>query len=266
MAIAHNNRSKQEQAKLLTAVLAGVLGVSIACAYLITQKSRGPIRRAEKILTDLRATGLSAYWSDKAIELTYDLLNADGKKLAHKAAVRKPIDGGYRGIIDLRRQSSKATEAWYVSEDVYMGLYEVESNLGRFIVMGIAIEGDDLTVSTPGFSTQAKAPANYIPEGLMDLVIYLTALTGKDATFSTIANEHALAGKKVRFFQVQIKPQDENNVAVYMPGLRGTQRMEYKLGSDGIVHEIILNSQGDRFQLTEKRIFDPSEESSTPEE
>ncbi len=250
----------------MAAVLAGVLGLSIFCAYLATQFTRGPIRRAEKILADLRATGLSAYWSDQPIKLQYDRVNANGEKIAQLDLLREPTEGGYRGATLWSNPASKAAETWTLSEDASLGQYDVESNIGRLIKMRITLEGEDLTISSRGYRVQAKTPGNYIPEGLMELVIYLTALGGKDATFSMIVNEQALVGEKVRFFQVQIAPQDDGTVTVYMPGFGGLDRSDYKLDSDGIVQEIVQPGQGTRYLLTEKRIYNPSEKSGTTED
>ncbi len=249
----------------MATVLAGILGLSIACAYLATQSTRGAIRRAEKILADLRATGLSAYWSDQGLELKYDMKNTDQIIIAQLSLAREPTEGGYRGATLRSNPASEAAEAWILSEDAHQGQYEVESNIGRLIKMRITLEGEDLTISSRGYRAQAKTPANYIPEGLMELIIYLTVLGGKDATFSMIVNDQALVGDKVRFFQVQIKPLDDSTATVYMPGLGGLDRSEYKLDSDGIVQEILLHSLGARYQLKEKRIYDPSEESSSTE-
>ncbi len=246
-------------------VLACILVLSITCAYMVTQSARVPIRQAEKILAEIRANGLSAYWLQQGIELKYELESSNPNIIAQLNLIREATADGFRGAILRSGRDSQAAEAWVLSEDALTGQYDVESNFGRFIKMRLTFEDENLTISSREFRVQAKTPANYIPEGLMELVIYQTARSGKDATFSMIVNEHALVGEKVRFFQVQIKPQDQYSATVYMPALRGMDRSDYKFDSDGIVQEIFFPSQQTKYQLIEKRTYKPSEKPESTE-
>ena len=251
MTPAPNNRQPHGAPRLLAAALLAVLAASVLFAYTLVLASRADIRAAESILAQLRQNGLTYYWSSDDFERQYAVIDRDGKIISRSAVKRIRTDTGYEGGSQEIRGPVGAVELWTISDDATEGQYAAESSIGAFSKTAISLDGAELTVISGDRIAKTETPANYIPEGLLELIVRLVAASERDATFSMILNEGAIADGSVLFVDILMKPLSPSQVEVNIPAIGPAGMKVYYLDDDGEVSKVDYPVQGISLQHVE---------------
>ena len=175
-----------------------VLAVTVGGAWLLVAAPGRRVRAAEDILQEIRAAGLGRYWPAEPT-IDWYLIRNDSKALGWEAHVRAGSDdGSFVGMNLHVIGATSAIENWALNADATQGKYLAVERAGRRILAHTKITLADGQVNVlqpmhrepPGtFKAASPAPANYLPEGMYELVISQVAAKGADAQFKLVFNE-----------------------------------------------------------------------------
>ncbi len=220
-------------------VLLAVLLASIGVAYLLVHRQSVPARRGAEIIRQIRAVGLQFAWGTEPTKLTYFARDQRGQVRAILDISRQPVDTGYAGIVIMRSDEGESLEQWSISADAGKCVYAGPTRLDGFSTTRIVLSGDEVSVVRIGRggaeAATATVPDNYIPEGLMHLVIAHVAGGGKHASFRSILNSEAIVANKVQFATVHMRPQKPDQIAVTWSGMHMRRKELYHLDQHGMV-------------------------------
>ena len=100
-------------------------------------------------------------------------------------------------------------EQWTLNAHITKGEYRAGRVQGGFLSTTetvIALKDGHVRVEQPEFGrSEAEAPANYIPEGVVELAWYLTARGGEPGRFRMVFNEMPPSGGRVQFGQMLVE-------------------------------------------------------------
>ena len=251
MASEPDRAARQRRYLPLSAVMFSILLVSIAAAWLLVRAKAGNSARGAEIIHQIRSEGLAKYWPEAGVDLTYLYKDSSGQIQDGFIVTRGRVKGGYAGG---KTVPGEIREVWRISEGADMGEYtgptRKKSPSQTRIVLhdGLVRVGQLVEVRQGRWApktVESPAPPNYIPEGLTDLAIRLTAAEAEKATFRTIYNPVAISGDQVRFIATTMTPLGPNSVRVSGPGDPDTI---YHLDTRGTVVRI-EHKDGREFQL-----------------
>jgi len=188
---------------------------------------------AAVILAEIRTNGLSHYWPDEPTAAWY-LRKQNAGPDRWRATVRGRRPGGMFEGLDMH--SDNQWEYWRLNDDATQGRYEAgrwkhvigSAHLKREIDTKIILAEGRVKLWQKGHGTsRAPTPANYIPEGLVELACYLTAGREAPAQFALIFNSQPPAKGVTRFGHLQVsKSEDVKDgrwVTVRTVGVRGVR-------------------------------------------
>jgi len=232
----------------------GLLLMSLGAAHWLVHSRNVPIRRAAAIIREIRAKALPAYWESEQTTLYYVLRDGEGKALSWLAVSRRGGDDGYSGTTLGQAPGKVYLEDWRLLPDASAGQYI--SSFGAvkdpktFLLardIAIALGNGQVTVQKAGLEFTAAAPENYIPEGLISLVIRLVAERRQKAAFTIIINEQAIINHRIVFAPITMKPQGARRVRVESRS-RGQAIIKiYHLDEDGRIVRIEFPDSGINF-------------------
>jgi len=201
---------------LIAVVMLGVLVLTVAAAWLLVQTRGAGIDRGANLLADVRERGLSAFWGEQPHEAWFLFTSADGEPLGWRRSLRIRVQDGYLGEDQaVLTNGTQWREGWQITDDALVGRYSsaLESpNLpSGFLKVGIDLREDRVYVSSSaaGEPAASPAPANYVPEGLLDLALYLAGRQDGGVDLDTISNIAAVHAGRVRFVTIQVKASEE---------------------------------------------------------
>lgn len=169
-------------------VLLAVLGICTASAWALAWYRGAPAREAAEILAAVRRDGLRAYWTELLPRRRWFLIRQGGKIVGWEMVFRRvgpeTAEGGF-----VQRQFHPAGQIrlasrWRIRLDAEKGEYQSQQVFlrpGGAEVNETTIELRDRRIQVlqnrdgVRFLSVAPTPDNYLPEGLMDLVIRETA-------------------------------------------------------------------------------------------
>jgi len=226
---------------VMMVVLAGSLGV----AWMLVRSRTAAPDRAARILREISAAGLGAFWDNEDVKHYFLAQDVEGKPIGWYFMARSYADGNYACLfyLTLPGVGIEGREECIVSADARTVRYRgtlVSGNTPE--TASIFLQDGKVTINTPQGSLSEAAPPNYIPEGLTWLVASRVASGGDYAVFTTIFNQDAVEDNRVLFRSVNMRPQGPKKVL--QESIRRTARGEvevtvaYRFDSAGQVEQI----------------------------
>jgi len=232
----------------LAAIMGAVLLASVGVATWLSRSRGAPVRTARDVLSHIRDRGLQAFWGDGPETLWYLTRDANGTPIGWWRYRRTPTEGGFEGGVARRLGAGYYEERWSLDRKARRGEYIAEQyGLSRPLRTGvprlrkgvstiIALSDGKVAVDRRRpTGRQAKGigqtPDNYVPEGLLSLVFYLTAAGGETGSYALIFNETSLGPGGVYFSEAQVVPDGPQRVEVTFgtpaAGAQWTEVREY---------------------------------------
>lgn len=209
----------QSRRTVLTAVLFGVLILSVGVALLLTHYRPTATGEGTLVVRDMWTRTLPAFWPAATWERVFLAHDDAGRPQERLTVVRRATADGFQGkriheILTPRRGRtwSRVVEAWSVRSDLSAGLYTATYNNGELVVEIVLREGEVVFRADNTEFPPAAPPGNYLPEGLEWLAVRLVAAGGKKATFAMITNEYSRAAGGIRFDYVTMTPVNSREV------------------------------------------------------
>jgi hypothetical protein len=236
--------TSQSKPVMTTLVLLGVLLLAVGGAWLMVRFYSGPSRVGAAILEDMRKQGLPKLWPTKRYKAQLQRKDLAGHLESRISVMREFSDGAFDGNDFVQafsgppRDVGNVEVTWTVSDDMNSGSYTAVYRTHNFWVK---IDLDKGRVSFEGLGMKpvsGDAPANYIPEGLEDLVIRQVARGGKKASFQMIPDWSSYQSKAIVFVRMVLTPVSRQKVLCRMEGDGGKDDMIYYLNADGEVERI----------------------------
>jgi len=208
--------AERRRIRTLSAVMVAVLGVSIAIAWVLAGIRGAPTRTGAEIMEQIRRDGLAAHWRHRPPE-QWHLISAGEKPIGWRAALMRSVPtGGFEGL-DVKFRV--LTNTWQVQWETWtLDAYATEGKYRAGIIVPrqgrplagvdtvIALREGRVLVDQAKFGhSEADAPANYIPEGVRDLAVYLAAQGGEPAGFRMVFNEMPPSGGRVQSGRILVE-------------------------------------------------------------
>ncbi|MGA2265083.1 MAG: hypothetical protein ABSH10_01465 [Phycisphaerae bacterium] len=210
---------------ILTAVLLAILGASVLAAWSLVWQRHIPADRGEDILRRIRAKTLPSYWGSKESIRWYLIQDASNRPVGYMVIVRKPIGQGYSGATLRRLGGEQQGESWALNAAATKGSYAATLGGRGLPDTQIVLSNGLVTVTRQRAGSQAQAttaaPANYIPEGLRDLVAAEVAKSGTTARFCFTLNPESLLENRVHFTSITMTPHGPDQVRLESHFIQG---------------------------------------------
>jgi hypothetical protein len=229
----------------LSVILLLVLGLCVLAAGWLVDLRRVPVTRGAAILGQIRSHTLAHYWGPQAATRWYLMQDPNGRALGYLVRTRWPSREGYTGMILYRAGDAHHWENWSLDPTATSGAY-VATVGGRGLPdTQIVLKDGRVTAIKPRAAGAERAsqpaPANYIPEGLMHLVIAEMAKASAPARFRFVYNPESIVGGDLYFTSTTMSPQGEGKVRVRSTFFQGA--------SDDVYH---LDAKGDIFRIDDR--------------
>jgi len=234
---------RQSRQFLLSLVLLAVLAVSVLAAWVMVRVRQAPIARGQAILRQMRDRTLQEFWGDKP-DMTWLLTREPGgQPVGYMARARWRTDEGYEGAVFATVQGHRQAERWSIDPSASAGTYVGDIGWMAATETFITLSAGRVTVRQGRSKPVAKAaPGNYIPEGLMWLVVAEVSKTDKSAVFSMVFNAEAIQLDDVNFTTITMTPLGDGNVRVRADLLAGRIDQTYQVDSQGNVVRVEDNA------------------------
>ena len=218
---------RQRQLALLSVIMLGVLLASVFVAWLLVRHARAHGDAGARVLAEIRARGLDAFWGEQPAVQWY-LVRSEEADLGWRVRFRaRRVIGGFEGLhvsFDKTPAGGRLQwKTWSLTADATEGTYladaadivRVNSPVPTAVwrrdpkaltkialrdgtVAAMQSVGPDSNGQVVRVESHALAPANYLPEGTMHLGMFLAARSGERTRFQSIANGLPPAGTTTR--------------------------------------------------------------------
>lgn len=207
--------SHPQRSLLAIVMLAIMLGCVGWAWYIVQSRTVLPENNAKAILADIRSRKLKFYWGDQSERLFY-IIETQNRPISWQGILRRPTQDGYVG-----GKFEGEEEFWQLNADATEGKYMGPLSLvpGDKRKVQILLNNQKLEVAwlqdhQLGNAIIAKTSPveplpNYIPEGLMDLVLHLVAASGRPAVFHTVLNDESILKGRPNFAFVRMEPEGQ---------------------------------------------------------
>ncbi len=183
-------KSPRARRLLLALLLVGVLAAAVAAAWVMDLRARRRVWRAADIMAEIRSRGLGAFWPERAVVEWYlrqDPRGPIGWRATARWATR---DGGFAGVDLLIDRSGSGVEQWTLDPSAGRGTYDAtaqdETSYSRTQVL--LTDGRVQVAQSSGDTAESPEPPNYIPEGLLELVVRRVGQRRTDGLFKIVFN------------------------------------------------------------------------------
>lgn len=224
-----SRRQRTTPSRYLPVIMLLVLFGSIVLAWLFVRKPAAGTANAAEIIAEIRNQGLDAYWSPEPVAYWY-LHRRNGEPYGWSVTYREGEEGGFRGsyvqmVTMPQGLIQQSNSSWWLNADATRGKYigeTVEASRVRGLQAAATRAEIELRdgklhvlqwINGQQYESGAKAPANYIPEGLMPLVQALTARKKTEALFRFIQDGTPPSGEYPTFSRLNfhyLGPPDEH--------------------------------------------------------
>lgn len=153
-----------------------------------------------------------------------------------------PSSEGFTGLFLRRLTDVREGENWTLDSNATSGTYVAAVGERGLPDTQIIFRAGVVTVTRPLSESAPQAagpaPTNYLPEGLMNLVIAEVARTSAKARFCFVANSEAIVGTELRFTPVTMTAEGDGKVRLRMSFLEGSAEQVYQVDAKGEVFRI----------------------------
>ncbi|MBL7133960.1 MAG: hypothetical protein ISS78_07680 [Phycisphaerae bacterium] len=220
-------------------IMLAILAASTGAAWWVSQAYGTTAQRGTDIIRKIRNETLRAYWKPEPVTTAYLITNRKGRSAGWEISTRKGTPYGYAGSTWSRGADALYLEKWQVRADASRSKYEARALLDAdYSPITINLAEDQVTVQIGGQRTgilaSAQAPSNYIPEGVLAVVVRLAARLDRKLAFKMIFNENAIRGGRVQFISVTMTPQPPASVVMHL----GQHTKIYRLDAQGRIVRI----------------------------
>jgi len=227
----------------MLAILVG----SISAAWWVTHGRGAMAQRGADIIRKIRTETLGPYWKPQPVTTAYLITDGQGRDTGWKISTRKSTAYGYAGTTLSRGADALYLEKWQVRADASRSTYGAQALLDAdYPPITINLAEDQVTVQIGGYRTRilasAQAPSNYVPEGLLAVVIRLAAKLNHKLVFKMIFNENAIRNGRVKFTSVTMTPQPPASVVMSFGGHTKVYRLD--------AHEQIVRIEHPKTKIT----------------
>lgn len=251
--IAAKNRNR-----LLSPVLLVIFILCLGTAHWLVKLHAAPVTRAQEILNAIRSEGLGRYFAEP--EITY-MITTDHKGKSTWSIQKTSFEDDRFHLIGVFTydKSSWGTEEITATGDLSTLSYKsqlVPSDSSIQTKTSIYLANNEINVTrnlvlqTPkgvkelqGLKGKSNIPSNYIPEGMIDLVVKMVNRRGKPASFKIIIDSAALdkGFYGVNFIPINLKPLENNQVEKTSPILKNFRTI-YTLDNEHKIKSIETNT------------------------
>lgn len=239
---------------LLPLILLGLLALAVVVSATLVQLRRVPARNGEDILAQLRREGLSAYWP-QGRRTQWFLIHEDGQVRGWKAVIqqRKGEDAfqtltvwgtSRKGDWEWSQLNRAATQGRYLAGSYGLeGIgfdTEIDLSEGRVRARRLDHAGSQWV--------EAAAPANYMPEGTLELAIFLAGRQDKKALFQLIQNNYLPDKGSPTFGSMLVEGGDATTTGVEGAAVRADVKL-YSSSSPG-EESYVFDNDGRTLRLT----------------
>lgn len=245
-----NDAQTNSRYRWLAPILLGLLVLVTLVAWMLTRNAQADWRRGVALIETIQEKGLGAYWPQTRTEQWYLRYGDHGQPVGWRLMTRKFEDGAYVGKDYFQDDSgASASENWRISPDAKTCEYfALQNEPGRKTILTEInlFEGQiEIIPTRNALPAVATPPANYIPEGLNDLVSFLASKGKGQAACSILLNLSSVKGDQVYFFTVYLQPIRENQLILQL----GHSKTHLEFDSEGQVTRIVEIDSG-----TEQRL------------
>lgn len=206
-------QEKRRKTRLLL-VLFAVLLLTVGLAWALVKAKQQPLENGARLADRLGAEGLSAHWPDR--DVSWYVIEEDGHPIGMSVrGLWRRDDGGYDGLEVLQRTNTVSAAVWTLAPKADRGTYlgrslQVHPRFGQVESKAFVRLGDQRVRILQGgeVSSAARAPANYAPEGTLDLLIALAGRADRNAQFQVTLDSVPPWGTMPRFFPIYARPAD----------------------------------------------------------
>jgi len=232
---------------LLKVILLGVLLGSVGLGWVLVRRARTLGERGAEVLYQIRRRKLDYFWGSESVNLLFLRFAPDGRPVGWRQTTREQTDEGYLGTQTVFERGKITREIWGLDTSASDGEYECTSG-GVMLTTTIRLSDGKVSVAQgPRRPVTAKAPTNYVPEGLSSLVFLLAAKGGQKATCRMIFNERAIDPAGVNFTTVHLVPRGPDVLEVSYPG--GASQV-HRFDGRGLLQEMEMPE----VKVTERRV------------
>jgi hypothetical protein len=234
-----SKNSFQRRQSLLSVVMLGVLLCSVGVGWLVIRGARVSQKRGEEILRRIREQTLRSLWDSQRVELWYLGTDGGGRKVGWRRVTRNLADGAYIGTLYHARENFRAQSRWTLNAEATEGSYIAnESTPGKRLITRITFKEGTVTLRSNILRTSVRtvAPANYIPEGLSELVYFLAADGNTDAVCQMVFDGDPVQGGRVNFRTITLRPEGEGGLRWTASG--GVGQTIYQFDNSGAIESI----------------------------
>ncbi len=251
MSASINRNSARHHPRSLSPIMLAILAASIGVAWWISQTRGAMSRRGADIIRKIRKETFRSYWKADPVTMAYLITNGEARDAGWEISIRKRTRYGYAGTTWTRGKDMLFEEKWQVRDDASRSDYQARALLAPdYPPVTIEFANDRVTIQIGGrrggILASAKAPSNYIPEGVLAVVVRLAANMDHKLAFKMIFNETAIHNRHVQFTSVTMTPQPPASVVMRF----GQHKKVYRLDAQGKIVRIEHPASGTVYEAT----------------
>ena len=259
-------RAEGSRSSLLPVVMLGILVLAVAVAWSLSASRQRLARRGAELVAQVRKDGLPAHW--RSFQSRWLLAQKAGRYVGWRATVRlvEPqgaAEGFDVSVLATGQHLAGAWERWSLDAGLSQGEYRsglvLPGRVGPQLAQDTVIRYADKTVEVVqgiaqhSVQSRAPAPANYLPEGTLELAFRLAAMRKIRAQFRTIENSVPPAGQTTQFITVLAEPFDASASGVV--GAAFAVNVRFFLPGGSMEQAWLFDDQGNLLQKTDREAF-----------
>jgi hypothetical protein len=189
---------------------------SVGAAWLLVNRARANARWGADTIARIRQDGLQLHWQHHP-PIQWYLIRFRDRVVGWRADVRVVRkDHGYDGVNVLHGPSSQGpiiVERWTLNADATAGKYE-SARAGMDADKVLVVERPDTYIALSDGrvqvqhakhgQSQAAEPANYVPEGALELACYVAGRRAGRAQFKAVLNDTPPKNERIDFSEFTV--------------------------------------------------------------
>lgn len=237
------NFIERHRKSLLSLVMLGILLIAVCIAWLITLSSSALMDEGTAVIREIRKQSLPVLLKNDPAIRCYLIKNKEGGKLGYGIDTLRSGRNGYDGAGLMHLPRVTVSEKWQLSNDAARGSYAgLSSGMDQsYTAMSLSDGKLIATVQLPTqkIRSELTVPDNFIPDGIIDLVVRVVAQRGGKAVFHALRGSQAVMQNRLYFSTVTMIPQGRDKVKVQIKAPNGeVDSFIYHLDAKGQVLDV----------------------------